>query len=201
MELTIGPDPPWEQPLSQQLSQEERAAYLSNAREFLNSPTMTRAAFQSGKDFHTATIDVSQPVVRHTPFFAADELEERVGLARECQEAIRRERDFFEGNLDLSAFRLNLIQFSAFLCVDTDNLRHRLQWTSRCNLFNSVRAIEALLAYCEYLQFVHRVVLIRSRGTSADIAGLTSSTGPRTPEHLDYKRKSHRRRQWSWRER
>ncbi|MBE3041261.1 hypothetical protein IMZ48_01475 [Candidatus Bathyarchaeota archaeon] len=181
MELTIGPVPPWEQPLSQQLSQEERAAYLSNARDFLNTPTTTRAAIESGKDFHTAKIDFSQPVVS-APFYAADELEERVGLAKEFQEAIRREADHYEHNFDLSAFRLSLIQFSAFLCGDIDHLRYQLQWTSRCNLFNSLRAIEALLAHCEYLQFTHRVVFIRSRGFRLLISRISPVLQDRDPE-------------------
>ena len=185
----------WDPPLPD----EDFEAYLSNAQAFLHSPTTTRAAIESGQHFHLAAVEFSQPAVGPAPFCAADELKERIDLAAKAQQAIRNAADNVEGSSAgfCRGFQLSLVQFSAFLCGDIDDLRYHVRWSSKIGLYNSLRSIEAILGHCQYLQFTLRVVFIRLRDTSADIAGFTSYTGARTPEHLDQKRKSHRRGQRS----
>ena len=143
----------WEKPLGE----EERLEYGADVRAFLDSETTTRVAIDAGRAFHQARVDIARPIVgAPSPYSIVDEIDERVDLARDAQQAIRDEAD--SQGLDAEiyrAFRFNLMQFSAFLCADLQHLRRIVRgFHTGTSIYNSVIAVDALLGNCECLQFL-----------------------------------------------
>lgn len=89
------------------------------------------------------------------PYSIVDEIDERVALAREVQQAIR---DLANSQTSEAVaekygrtFRLNLMQFSAFLCVDLEHLRRFVRYHSGLSFHETIMAVERFLANCECL--------------------------------------------------
>lgn len=86
-------------------------------------------AVNAGRDFHRTAAGISRPVPGPPAFFIGEELQERFALAKETQRIIRNEADKQSGDIEkYRVFQLNLVQSSAFLCVDLDNLHTRMQF-------------------------------------------------------------------------
>lgn len=147
---------PWEY----SLREDEVVAYEREVRGFLSSPTTTRAAVTAGRGFHRAAIKISQPVFGPASSSTRDELQERISLAKQAQQIIRHETEGQSGDVErLRVFRMNLMQFSAFLCSDLDTLREGVNITSGAILFRNLEMIESLLAHCKYFRSAHCVLL------------------------------------------
>ncbi|KAL2755089.1 hypothetical protein ACRALDRAFT_211730 [Sodiomyces alcalophilus JCM 7366] len=140
------------QSMTQGITIEQRRAYHADAEKFLDWPGTTREDLDDGRNYHRARVTINP--VPHT-WIAPDEIEERVNLARTVQNAIRTARGWPEDNPfkeTLHSFRLNLIQFSLFLCGDLEDLRLLSQHNYQ-NSYNFLITIEAIVASCACISF------------------------------------------------
>lgn len=150
----------WEKPLSE----EERLAYEADVRAFLDSDTTTRVAIDDGRSFHRARINIARPTTgAPSPYSIVDEIDERVALAREVQQAIR---DFANSQTSEAVaekygrtFRLSLMQFSAFLCVDLEHLRRSVRSNPGFYLHGFIMAVERFLANCKCPELLFLLLL------------------------------------------
>lgn len=134
------------------LSQEERQQYLGEVIDFFNSSQTTRAAFDAGRNYHRSRVVLNQPA----SWLNLDELDERIDLAKQVQDNIRATSPELTNPRDLNAissFRLNLIQFSTFLCADLENLRTIITDPASgggLTWYNRIRNVESFVATCTY---------------------------------------------------
>lgn len=139
----------WEIPLSD----DQRAAYLQDAEEFLSSPKTTLVTVGDGRNFHRGPMTLQKPTST-----VLDDLPERLAIARRVQAkireaapsvsaAVRKELKLLQ---NIESFRFNLMQFSAFLYTDIEQLRFALHGSGGDNL-TSITGIESFLAICKAL--------------------------------------------------
>ncbi|KAL2752932.1 hypothetical protein ACRALDRAFT_1072723 [Sodiomyces alcalophilus JCM 7366] len=128
------------------LSQDERQQYLGEVIDFFNSSQTTRAAFDAGRNYHRARVVHNQPA----SWPNLDELDERIELAKQFQDTIRAESSDFKDSNTLLSFRLNLIQFSTFLCADLENLRTIITdpISSPIGFYYDIQNVESFVAKC-----------------------------------------------------
>lgn len=140
------------------ISLAEIDAYKQEVNDFLDSNKTTRAAFDAGRNFHRARVDTRPPMISGWPNI--DELEDRVRLAKETQDKMRAAEYVKRADVEaLRSFRLNLMHFSVFLCVDVEYLRKTVEICSGRQLYDRIRVTEMILANCQCPEFTQPAYL------------------------------------------